>query len=397
MPEGREKSINLFSGVFYWKYQTRGYVGVFEIEEKMRTTISPPIIFLKHHFSINFRDFVTTSNKRKQQKIQHYIGFQEGKRAYTHHKLEVNGSKIMELTKADLSLDKRKLVGRARFELATFRLSELEEWLNKKQYVKAYVKRTVSYAKQYGHCLFSGNYQALIEAKNQHDKLSAIANLAKFTGRYDVFRADIKKWGIKWSGYDAGFKGFLNIISNRHEGLRDYVTSAYAVALPNERLFIEFLASTGLRVGEACIAFNLIIKLQAEGRLGEYYNEGLQCLEHYKFPELFLRRTKKAYVSFVDMVTVGLIGDSKPVNYNRLVCELKRQGCKLRLKQLRSYHNSRLYKAGIQSELIDIVAGRVPKSVFQRHYLTINLKDHVFTFLSAQEACFNSLMKRPPY
>ncbi|MDR2720069.1 MAG: hypothetical protein LBC03_04630 [Nitrososphaerota archaeon] len=41
----------------------------------------------------------TTSNKRKQPIIQHYIGFQEGKRLYSYHHLEVNGSKTMEATK----------------------------------------------------------------------------------------------------------------------------------------------------------------------------------------------------------------------------------------------------------------------------------------------------------
>jgi intergrase/recombinase len=41
----------------------------------------------------------------------------------------------------------------------------------------------------------------------------------------------------------------------------------------------------------------------------------------------------------------------------------------LRLKELRSYQNSFLRKSGIISELVDVLAGRVPKSVFARHYL----------------------------
>jgi hypothetical protein len=45
-----------------------------------------------------------------------------------------------------------------------------------------------------------------------------------------------------------------------------------------------------------------------------------------------------------------------------------------RFKELRSYHNSYLRKQGIISELVDVLAGRVPKSVFARHYLGEDMK-----------------------
>ena len=53
---------------------------------------------------------------------------------------------------------------------------------------------------------------------------------------------------------------------------------------------------------------------------------------------------------------------------------LDRKHIKLRLKELRSYHNSYLRKNGIISELVDVLAGRVPKSVFARHYLGEDMK-----------------------
>ena len=61
----------------------------------------------------------------------------------------------------------------------------------------------------------------------------------------------------------------------------------------------------------------------------------------------------------------------KPASF--LLCypfKARQKHVKLRLKELRSYHNSYLRKKnGIISELVDVLAGRVPKSVFVRHYL----------------------------
>lgn len=53
---------------------------------------------------------------------------------------------------------------------------------------------------------------------------------------------------------------------------------------------------------------------------------------------------------------------------------LMRNRIPLRLKELRSYQNSYLRKNGIISELVDIIDGRVPKSVFTRHYLGQDMK-----------------------
>ncbi len=46
----------------------------------------------------------------------------------------------------------------------------------------------------------------------------------------------------------------------------------------------------------------------------------------------------------------------------------------MRLKEPRSYHYSYLRKNGVISERVDILAGRVPKTVFCRHYLGQDVK-----------------------
>ena len=64
----------------------------------------------------------------------------------------------------------------------------------------------------------------------------------------------------------------------------------------------------------------------------------------------------------------------------------------LRLKELRSYQNSYLRKNGPISELVDIIAGRVPKSVFTKHYLRQDMKAFGAIVLGIEECLENSLL-----
>ena len=65
---------------------------------------------------------------------------------------------------------------------------------------------------------------------------------------------------------------------------------------------------------------------------------------------------------------------SYSINYSAIISRLRRRGIRLRFKELRSYHNSYLRKNGIISELVDVLAGRVPKTVFAMHYLGEDMK-----------------------
>jgi intergrase/recombinase len=92
-------------------------------------------------------------------------------------------------------------------------------------------------------------------------------------------------------------------------------------------------------------------------------------MEHFRHPEVFLRKTKKAYVTLAtpDILEIaGLceLGDS----WNGLYCALKRKGLGSHTKYCRAIFATHLRKQGIEPELIDIFQGRVPKTVFARHY-----------------------------
>lgn len=206
-----------------------------------------------------------------------------------------------------------------------------------------------------------------------------------------MFKAKYKAAGVKCCVRDGALNGFLSMISNKHEELSEYFKQIHNTLTESEQIYLKFLATTGLRPCEALNAFNLIIKLHGEGRLAEYYNQAFNCLDHYKYRDLFLRKTKNCYISFVPKSLIERIVISQPINYNRLKCALKRGGFKLRLKQLRSYHNSFLHKSALSSELVDMIAGRIPARVLVRHHLTVNMQQLSGQVLSIQQRLLEGL------
>jgi hypothetical protein len=67
---------------------------------------------------------------------------------------------------------------------------------------------------------------------------------------------------------------------------------------PAEILLLKFLRVSGLRKEEGINAFNIIIELSKQNKLDTYLNEN-GILEHFRFKEKFLRRTKNAFMSIV--------------------------------------------------------------------------------------------------
>jgi intergrase/recombinase len=86
------------------------------------------------------------------------------------------------------------------------------------------------------------------------------------------------------------------------------------------------------------------------------------------------------------------IANSKPVSYPAIRKCLERRGFKLRIKELRSYYPSFMVRHNIISEEVDLLQGRIPKSVFARHYLKENpteLRDRTPTAITQLEQTLN--------
>jgi hypothetical protein len=275
------------------------------------------------------------------------------------------------------------MAGRVRFELTTsslegtkihgLNLDQYRTFLDQK-YSKSYASQIFFKTVKHADCLDDPSKILAISPSIRHTVLKALVCVSKYLGFYEDYKAKLKGYGIKWNNEDTAFKGFLSIFSKQHDTLGFWVKQVQPILHYNEKLLLRFLSLTGLRKGEAVTAFNMIIELNSMGKLGEYYNSELSVLEHYKY-KVFLRGTKNAYISFVNKAMMDQICCSKPVNYTAILSRLRRKHIPLRFKELRSYHNSYFRKQGIISELVDVLAGRVPKSVFARHYLGEDIKN----------------------
>jgi len=106
-----------------------------------------------------------------------------------------------------------------------------------------------------------------------------------------------------------------------------------------------------------------------------YYNEELNCLEHFKFKELFLRRTKNAYISFVPKSLILEIATSKQVTYPAIIKRLKRKSLKTRINELRDYYGTFMVRHGLIREEVDLLQGRIPPNIFIRHYWSPSFKE----------------------
>ena len=145
--------------------------------------------------------------------------------------------------------------------------------------------------------------------------------------------------------------------------------------------FMDFMAISGLRLVEAVESYNLIVKLAREGKLSEYYNEE-KALEHFRFKEIFLRKSKKAFVSFIPKEFVERIALNDPLpSTDAIQARVKKAGLKLRFSDIREAHASFMTKYLKQPE-IDFIHGRVTTNVFMANYfnpaLICDLKEGVF-------------------
>lgn len=251
--------------------------------------------------------------------------------------------------------------------------SEYREFLSKK-YNNQYAVANYNYSLKYYECYLNPSKILNLPTTIRANVLKALISMSKFQGSYLEFKTLLKQHGIRWIKPD-NLTTFLNILNNNHNDLKEWYHTVQNILDANYKLFLRFVLLSGLRKGEAIKSFNKIIDLAENGRLNEYYDSSLSILQHFKYPNVFLRGTKNVYISILPNNLIQQISNSKRVTYPTIHKFLERRHIKLRLKELRSYYASYLRKHGIISELVDLIQGRIGKDVFIRHYLKENPKN----------------------
>jgi intergrase/recombinase len=204
--------------------------------------------------------------------------------------------------------------------------------------------------------------------------MKGLSALSKFLGCYEDFKLLVKNSGLKWMGKSADdiFIDRLNSVKDPEE-IWNWVREVKKER-PELTEFMDLMAVSGLRLIEAVNSFNLQGTLAREGKLySSYFVAEKSTLEHYRFKEIFIRRSKKAFVSFVPEQLVQDISKLRPwVSTDAVQKMVQKRGLQLRFADIREAHATFMIKY-LKKEEIDFLHGRVTSGVFMQHYFNPSL------------------------
>jgi hypothetical protein len=203
--------------------------------------------------------------------------------------------------------------------------------------------------------------------------MKAISCLARYTGRYNDWLVLRQKHGLTWTTGTEKVDAFTRFFDDGKslDKMIGWLKEALKVLPWQHSNIFLFTTLTGLRIPESLASIKLIKDPET---FSTYYDPKNQVLRHYIRPETFIRRSKAVFISLADDQIIGIaqqVGKAPTYNALKMVC--RRRKLSMRLKYCRKIYASWLRQSGIESEIVDMLQGRVPKTVFARHYFTPSL------------------------
>jgi intergrase/recombinase len=231
-------------------------------------------------------------------------------------------------------------------------------------------------AKKYGYLIYRSNLRELELLGNwqRTHAIKALIMLSKYLGTYTEFKAKLTQHGIKMYRTN-GLTAFLRILNANNKDTLEWLNRTLPYLRENERIFAKFLKLSGLRVSEGIAGFNLCIKLARANRVHEYYDKDLKVLCHFKYPKTFIRRSKCAFITFITPELLTEICNSQPVSYASIRKRLERNKISMCFNELRDIFGTHLVNNGILEIEQNLCCGRIPVSIFIRHYWSPRLKE----------------------
>jgi intergrase/recombinase len=246
----------------------------------------------------------------------------------------------------------------------------------------------IRYAKQYASVLWLGIPRDVLQLspnKRIH-VMKALSALARFTGRTEQWRQVRQRYGLQWSTGTEKIDAFTRFFDSSKDldTMIGWLKEAIQVLPKAYANFFLFCTLTGLRASECVESVRLLNDTSLSSSV-MYYNPEQMILQHYRFPDIFIRRTKAVYISIVDNSIVGI---AQSIKFTPTLNALKMQSRRtspmsMRLKYCRKIYASWLHRCGISDSLIDMLQGRIGKNIFLKHYLTPtrDFKDQVLQAL----------------
>jgi hypothetical protein len=242
-------------------------------------------------------------------------------------------------------------------------------WLFK-THSKTHAKEILRYSKKYAVILEKPNMasQLLLLSKDlRRLAMSSLSNLSKYMGFYEQWKQTIRNYGLKWENTNS-LETFLSILNTNFEETETWLKKVIKGLPKDYATVLVFDALTGLRPSEAVASCKLLSDLLEKNNLATYLDRELIMLQHFRFSDLFLRRSKNAYISFNTPELLELVTEIKPrIKYPALDPKIGRLGFNNQTKQLRKIFATKL-RNYLPQELVDLLQGRISQTLFMKFY-----------------------------
>ncbi len=224
----------------------------------------------------------------------------------------------------------------------------------------------ISRARKYGYVLTSGDASELLtmtDASRRHT-MEALAALSKYLGLYPEWKELRERYQLKWSSGDS-FDVFEAIYNSKvnYKVMMEWLKDVYSRIPRRYGDVLLFDTLTGLRPEEACISIHFLRIDTAN-----YLSQSRPVMEHFKYKDAFIRKTKKAYISVVTPRLLKVAQRADDTNWNAIRHVVNKARLEMHMKYCRQIFASYLRANKIDSEVINLLQGRIEKSIFVRHY-----------------------------
>ena len=182
---------------------------------------------------------------------------------------------------------------------------------------------------------------------------------------------------------------FERIMNNRtsYDKMIEYVKQVLSMLPHLHANVIMFATLTGLRPIEVCSSVHLI-----HTDLSNYLNSDLFILEHFKWNDIFIRRTKKAFISVMTNRLLQIAKSADYHSYRSIYVYLSKPGLPIRMNYCRKIFGTHLRYCGIESQMVNLLEGRISPEIFVRHYWSPNMKQDIERVGKAIDSLANQLL-----
>lgn len=240
--------------------------------------------------------------------------------------------------------------------LAIFSTTGFEDYLKAQK--KSNVRQILSYVQRYHHVLDTGDASAIVGLSSSATRRHAMEGLAaysKYVGKYNVWKDICTRYQLRWGNSEEdNLRYFTNYLHGHgnFDQMMAWLLDALRILPSQAGNVLLYNTLTGLRPSEAILSIKLI-KTDPD----RYINKETGMLENFRYPNLFIRKTKKSYLTaYDDSILEVARGAGSYKSWKAIRSLLKRRGMEaVHLKYCGAIFATYLRKyGGLEQEVIDV-------------------------------------------